>query len=73
VRALAVSVGGLRRLATPWILADLHADLAELVGELCWLATVAHVVGDCGRRDDAIDVAGELAAERRTVVLVGAH
>jgi hypothetical protein len=45
----------------------------ELVGQLCWIATVAHAVGDCRRRDEAIDMAGELAAERRTADLIGAQ
>jgi hypothetical protein len=53
-------------------LADVPADLAELIGELCWLATAAHVVGDGRRRDEVVDLAGELAAER-TVGLLGAH
>lgn len=55
------------------LLADVRADLVELVGELCWIATVAHAVGDGHRRDEAIDMAGELAAERQTVGVVGAH
>jgi hypothetical protein len=54
------------------IAADLHADLVEVVGELCWLAAVAHAVGDCRRRDEVIDLAGELAAER-TAGFAGAH
>jgi len=52
---------------------DVHADLPEVIGELCWLASAAHAVGDCRRRDEVVDLAGELAAERRTVGLVGAH
>lgn len=59
--------------ATALTVLDAHADLAELVGELCWIASVAHAVGDCRRRDEAIDMAGDVAAERRTVGLVGAH
>lgn len=55
------------------LLADVRADLVELVGELCWLASIAHAVGDCRRRDEAIDMAGELAAERRTTDLLGAQ
>jgi hypothetical protein len=55
------------------LLADIRADLVEVVGELCWVATVAHAVGDRQRRDEAIDMAGELAAERRTTHLLGAH
>ncbi len=47
------------------LLSDVHADLVEMVGELCWIATVAHAVGDCRRRDEAIDMAGELTEERR--------
>ena len=55
------------------LLADVRADLVELVGQLCWIATVAHAVGDCRRRDEAIEMAGELAAERRTADLIGAQ
>ena len=55
------------------LLADIRADLVEVVGELCWVATIAHAVGDRQRRDEAIDMAGELAAERRTTHLLGAH
>jgi hypothetical protein len=53
--------------------ADVHADLPEVIGELCWLASAAHAVGDRRRRDEVVDLAGELAAERQTVGLVGAH
>ncbi|HLK90559.1 MAG TPA: hypothetical protein VKZ18_11730 [Polyangia bacterium] len=52
--------------------ADVHADLVEVVGELCWIATVAHYTGDCRRRDEVVDLAGELAAQR-TAGLAGAH
>jgi hypothetical protein len=55
------------------VLADVHADLVEVVSELCWLASIAHAVGDRQRRDEVVDMAGELAEERRTVGLVGAH
>jgi hypothetical protein len=60
-------------LAALTVLADVHADLPEVIGELCWLPSAAHAVGDCRRRDEVVDLAGELAAERRTVGLVGAH
>jgi len=55
------------------LLADVRADLVEMVGELCWIATVAHALGDSRRRDEAIDMAGELAAERQTADLIGAQ
>jgi hypothetical protein len=55
------------------LLTDVHADLVEVVSELCWFASVAHAVGDRRRRDEVIDMAGELVAERRLVGLAGAH
>jgi hypothetical protein len=47
------------------LLTDVHADLVEVVSELCWLASVAHAVGDRRRCDEVIDMAGDLVAERR--------
>jgi hypothetical protein len=55
------------------LLTDVHADLAELIGELCWLASAADALGDSQRRDEVIELAGELAEERRAVGVAGAH
>jgi hypothetical protein len=46
---------------------DVPADLVEVVGALCWIATAAHFLGDNQRRDDAVQAAGEVARDRRPV------
>jgi hypothetical protein len=65
--------GDMTRAASLTVVTDVHADLPEVIGELCWLASAAHAVGDRRRRDEVLDLASELAAERRMLGLVGAH
>jgi len=38
------------------------ADLEDSIAALCLIASVAHAVGDGARRDDAVDLAAEMAA-----------
>ena len=49
------------------VAADAPADLVEVVGALCWIATAAHFLGDSQRRDEAVHAAGEVARDRRLV------
>jgi len=36
-------------------------ELEDSVARLCWIASAAHACGDYPRRDDAVDLAAELA------------
>ncbi len=36
-------------------------ELEDSVALLCWIASAAHACGDYSRRDDAVDLAAELA------------
>jgi hypothetical protein len=39
-----------------------RADLEESIATLCVIASIAHVVGDNARREDAVNLAAEMAA-----------
>jgi hypothetical protein len=43
------------------LLSYLSWDLEDSIAALCMVASVAHVQGNYGRRDDAVDLAAELA------------